>query len=72
MISMFEQSYKKSRKRPFVELFDKSEVDSTDHTIETEMWSLQNKINLFSRDRETIQDSDETLSSLDDNIVNFE
>lgn len=72
MISMFEQSYKKSRKRPFVELFDKSEVDSTDYTIETEIWSLQNKINLFSSDGETIQDSDETLSSLDDNIVNFE
>ena len=72
MTSMFKQSYKKLRKRPFVELFDETKVDGSDNTIDTEIWSLKNKINLFQSDGEIIQDSDETLSSLDDNIVNFE
>ena len=72
MTSMFKQSYKKLRRRPFVELFDETKVDGSDHTIDTEIWSLKNKINLFQSDGEINQDSDETLSSLDDNIVNFE
>ncbi len=69
---MFEKSYKKLKKGPFIELFDETKVDETDQALDTEIWSLQNKINLFHNDGETILDSAETLSSLDDNIVNFE
>ena len=72
ILSTFEQSYKKLKKRPFIELFDETEVGDTDFTIDTEIWSLQNKINLFHNDGEANLDVAETLSSLDDNIVNFE
>ena len=69
---MFERSYKKLKKGSFIELFDETKLDETDLTLDTEIWSLQNKINLFHNDGEAILDSAETLSSLDDNIVNFE
>ena len=72
ILSMFEQSYKKLKKRPFIELFGETKVDDTDYTIDTEIWSLQNKINLFQNDGEANLDGADTLSSLDDNIVNFE
>lgn len=72
ILSMFEQSYKKLKKRPFIELFDETDVDDSDYSIDTEIWSLQNKMNLFQNDGEANFDGAETLSFLDDNIVNFE
>merc|ERR1711911_169615 len=47
ILSMFEKSYKKLKKGPFIELFDETKVDETDQPLDTEIWSLQNKINLF-------------------------
>ena len=58
-----------------MDLFDESREDDTEDILSTEIWNLQNEINLFNIDRKDFNDDNnnhEIMSTFDDHIVDFQ
>ena len=75
VFSTFKCIYKKLKKGSFMDLFDESREDDTEDILSTEIWNLQNEINLFNIDRKDFNDDNnnhEIMSTFDDRIVDFQ
>ena len=75
VFSTFKCIYKKLKKGSFMDLFDESREDDTEDVLPTEIWNLQNEINLFNIDRKDFNDDNnnhEIMSTFDDRIVDFQ